>query len=138
MKSFHNSPWNILNLLCIMGNPALSFVVVVLLTVRIFSAAISGLLEYNYVFLLSYNLAAPTRRKRFVWNQSRQVGGCSSNIPLLADSSVTLESIKRHSRKCLPERNAALAQIQFFHQRNQPLLAGVFYLGLFLFTVLSQ
>lgn len=53
-----------------MGNPHLSLVVFVLFIVRVFSAAIPGLLEYNYVFLLSYNLAAATRRKRLLWNQS--------------------------------------------------------------------
>lgn len=46
-----------------MGNPHLSLVVV-LFIVRIFSAAIPGLLEYNYVFLVSYNLPAATRRKK--------------------------------------------------------------------------
>lgn len=49
-----------------MGNPDLSLVIVVVLfIVSIFSAAIPGLLEYNYVVLLSYNLASATRRKRF-------------------------------------------------------------------------
>lgn len=57
-----------LDSLCIMGNPRLSLVV--LCTVRVFSAVIPGLLEYNYIFLVSYNLAAATRRKRLVWNQS--------------------------------------------------------------------
>lgn len=54
-----------------MGNPRLSLVVVVVLfVVRVFSAAIPGLLECNYVFLVSYNLAAGTGRKRLMWNQS--------------------------------------------------------------------
>lgn len=70
-----------------MGNPHLSLVV--LFRVRVFSTAIPGLLEYNYVFLLSYTLAATTGRKRLLWNQSGQVGGRNSDIPLLADSSAT-------------------------------------------------
>lgn len=44
-----------------MGNPHVSLV---LFIVRVFSAAIPGLWEYNYVFLSSYNLAAATRRRK--------------------------------------------------------------------------
>lgn len=55
-----------------MGNPGLSLIA--LFVVGVFSVAVLGLQEYNYIFLPSCNLAVAARRNRVVCSQGLTCG----------------------------------------------------------------